>query len=827
MPDLFAIGGGTPDAPPAPAPAPAAPAQNLTLPQLGSGPGYVTQDQINAAANAAGLDPDLFTRVVRRESGGRYLDADGKPLLGPMTKHGQAQGPAQVMAPNANGADLSDPVQNLTVGAKMLRGYLDRYGGDQAKALAAYNSSPDAVDKAGGVPNIPQTQAYVHSIMGGPDLMALGAGPGGQIPQARYVNAQGNPLPVGSPQVDDRNALAATFLQKNGFRSEGSEPGSSTNPIGLQSDQTPESARLANGQWYLQSGKLRQAGDPTDDYIPQYQRILALRDRTQGNLGPGLTAATGFGQGLIDVGQSANKLTGGALEATGNMLTGGGFDLPQMARSSLGSDAAERNDYNLLFGSNPLAAGGRFLGQAIPVTAATMGLNKGLGAFGDAGEFLAGEGGTNLLTQSASRAAGGALQGVTASGLTSATSDRPLGDQLTTGAVLGSALGVGAPVATNAGVRLVMGPTIAEGPVKDLANLAATKYGMTGPASLRAGQIKGALGDRAAATADSELLGSSPRFLANNEAQRQKWMQGVTSTYGDASGDVSPGALMANKQAIGGAINDVADRVGTIDANTVPAKLDAIVGDAKQVVGADDARPLQNLVKNIKSTIGADGALSAAAYQGLTRHDGPLMTAISNADTPYATRIKETLDDALQASADPSDVAALQQARWQYKNLMTVAKAAQNQNNIGADGVFTPAALNTATTSNFKQRAFRGAGDLDELNAIRKRFMTEPPNSYTADRGAFRLGGLDTAIAAGAEGAGLLFQHPEAGLAALGGLVATKSVQAATRAAKERSLGAGAGNRLLNNAPPALNGIISSYALPGATLAGKNLLLAP
>lgn len=58
-----------------------------------------------------------------------------------------------------------DPSQSLEGGAGYLKQLLERYGA-LPKALAAYNAGPTAVDKAGGIPNIPETQDYVRKVLG-------------------------------------------------------------------------------------------------------------------------------------------------------------------------------------------------------------------------------------------------------------------------------------------------------------------------------------------------------------------------------------------------------------------------------------------------------------------------------------------------------------------------------------------------------------------------------------------------------------------------------------------------------------------------------------
>ena len=60
--------------------------------------------------------------------------------------------------------NLLDPVQSIQGGAKYLKQQLDRFGGDVARALAAYNAGPGAVERFGGVPPYAETQNYVRAV---------------------------------------------------------------------------------------------------------------------------------------------------------------------------------------------------------------------------------------------------------------------------------------------------------------------------------------------------------------------------------------------------------------------------------------------------------------------------------------------------------------------------------------------------------------------------------------------------------------------------------------------------------------------------------------
>ncbi|MDP5102673.1 MAG: lytic transglycosylase domain-containing protein [Erythrobacter sp.] len=104
------------------------------------------------------LSPSLLEALVWQES--RWRENAVSPV--------GARGLAQLMPGTARylGVDSSDPFQNLEGGARYLREQLDRFGGNLEKALAAYNAGPGRVERAGGIPNIRETQQYVAAIMG-------------------------------------------------------------------------------------------------------------------------------------------------------------------------------------------------------------------------------------------------------------------------------------------------------------------------------------------------------------------------------------------------------------------------------------------------------------------------------------------------------------------------------------------------------------------------------------------------------------------------------------------------------------------------------------
>jgi soluble lytic murein transglycosylase-like protein len=113
--------------------------------------------QITASAKRNGIDPALLAGLIKQESG--FNPHAGSPA--------GAQGLTQLMPGTARGLGVTntfDPAQSIEGGARYLKQQLDHFGGDVARALAAYNAGPGAVQRYGGVPPYAETQNYVRRV---------------------------------------------------------------------------------------------------------------------------------------------------------------------------------------------------------------------------------------------------------------------------------------------------------------------------------------------------------------------------------------------------------------------------------------------------------------------------------------------------------------------------------------------------------------------------------------------------------------------------------------------------------------------------------------
>jgi soluble lytic murein transglycosylase-like protein len=112
---------------------------------------------LEAAASRYNVSPHLLSALIWQESRWQPQAVSPKGAIG--------LGQLMPATARALAVDPHDPQTNLDGSARYLRLMLDTFDGDVVRALAAYNAGAARVIRAGGVPPIAETRAYVSSIL--------------------------------------------------------------------------------------------------------------------------------------------------------------------------------------------------------------------------------------------------------------------------------------------------------------------------------------------------------------------------------------------------------------------------------------------------------------------------------------------------------------------------------------------------------------------------------------------------------------------------------------------------------------------------------------
>lgn len=130
------------------------------------------EDVIRQQAREKNVDAALIAAVIYAES--KFEDQEssaGARGLMQITPEAAATIARNSEATSFELKDLGDPEINIRYGTFLLHELLERYDGDEAAALAAYNAGPGNADKWGGadlsVADIPfpETRAYVEEVL--------------------------------------------------------------------------------------------------------------------------------------------------------------------------------------------------------------------------------------------------------------------------------------------------------------------------------------------------------------------------------------------------------------------------------------------------------------------------------------------------------------------------------------------------------------------------------------------------------------------------------------------------------------------------------------
>ncbi|ULA69136.1 MAG: hypothetical protein LZF62_410091 [Nitrospira sp.] len=139
------------------------------------------------------LDPALLQAIIKVESNFNSDAVSSKGAIGLMQLMPLTAAAFHVLDP-------FDPKDNIRAGAALLRGLLDRFGGDVSLALAAYHLGEARVRQAIGAPALPATQLYVDRVLGHYDRFRAGTS---RLPSRVTMRRQDSHLLWSLPQAPE------------------------------------------------------------------------------------------------------------------------------------------------------------------------------------------------------------------------------------------------------------------------------------------------------------------------------------------------------------------------------------------------------------------------------------------------------------------------------------------------------------------------------------------------------------------------------------------------------------------------------------------------
>lgn len=135
-----------------------APAYRTTTKPSGSSARERFEPLVQEYAARQSLRPELVRAVIQVESGFNPFATSPKGAMGLMQLMPQTARELGVV-------NAYDPEENIRGGTRYLRMLLDKYGGNEELALAAYNAGSGAVDRYGRkVPPYRETRDYVRKV---------------------------------------------------------------------------------------------------------------------------------------------------------------------------------------------------------------------------------------------------------------------------------------------------------------------------------------------------------------------------------------------------------------------------------------------------------------------------------------------------------------------------------------------------------------------------------------------------------------------------------------------------------------------------------------
>lgn len=344
------------------------------------------------------------------------------------------------------------------------------------------------------------------------------------------------------------------------------------------------------------------------------------------------------------------------------------------------------------------------------------------------GEFAPGllGGGEGLLSRVLTRVAAPAILSETGGQLTKGTEAEPYAR------VVGALM---SPAVLSAGRRAIT-PFPANAERSNLVNVLQNEG-----VPVTAGQRTGNKALQWAESTFGDMPGAGGRPAEMMTNQQEQFTAAALRRAGEDATRANPETIDRAFTRIGNQFDQIGARNHVVPDQQFVQDLQATRDDYHNLVGPHARAPVvDNTIQDIADQMQRNGGmLTGDQYNAMTSRIAKQARATTDPQLRTALYgLRENLDDAfertLQQSGNTQDLAALQEARRQYRNLLTVEKAATGAGSATAEGLISPSQLRGAVVQQGRRNYARGQGDFADLARAGEAILRPLPNSGTAPR---------------------------------------------------------------------------------------------
>jgi hypothetical protein len=231
---------------------------------------------------------------------------------------------------------------------------------------------------------------------------------------------------------------------------------------------------------------------------------------------------------------------------------------------------------------------------------------------------------------------------------------------------------------------------------------------------------------------------TGPSMGAQAEKSARSLTRAFLRTAGVNADSVTPAVAGVAERRIGAGIDSINSRYAlNLNQSKTLTDLTDLADEAKRILPDDGKRIVGQIDRMLNKASANGGRLEAATAQKIRQELGTLTRDQQVGE--YAYRLREILDDALEAVATPADAKKLTELRSQYRNLQALIDSADTTVNSQVTG---PRLAQTLSHSKYTRNSMRkGQGDtrLAELARAASTVADRFPNSGTAARAGAQL----------------------------------------------------------------------------------------